>query len=60
MAKIKKGQLEKIIQKEYINVLKEVKNNEAYFNHIAYEYVTQSLETPSRDRETYCLIVRTK
>jgi len=43
MAKIKKGQLEKIIQKEYINVLKEVKNNEAYFNHIAYEYVTQSL-----------------
>tara|TARA_R110002110_G_scaffold83715_1_gene217345 strand:- start:411 stop:1163 length:753 start_codon:yes stop_codon:yes gene_type:complete len=43
MAQIKKEQLKKIIQKEYINVLKEVKGNEAHFNQVAYEHVIRSL-----------------
>ena len=43
MAQIKKEQLKKIIQKEYINVLKEVKANEAHFNQVAYEHVIRTL-----------------
>jgi hypothetical protein len=43
MVQIKKEQLKKIIQKEYINVLKEVKANEAHFNQVAYEHVIRTL-----------------
>ena len=43
MAQIKKEQLIKIINKEYTDILKEVKINEAYFNQIAYEHVIHNL-----------------
>lgn len=43
MVQVRKKQLKKIIQKEYINILKEAKKNEAYFNQIAYEYVIHNL-----------------
>jgi len=43
MVQVRKKQLKKIIQKEYTDILKEVKKNEAYFNQIAHEHVIHNL-----------------
>ena len=43
MAKTKREQLKKIVNKEYTDILKEVKRNDAYFNRIAYEHVISTL-----------------
>jgi|2_EtaG_2_1085320.scaffolds.fasta_scaffold108119_1 hypothetical protein len=43
MAKTKREQLKKIVNKEYTDILEEVKRNEAYFNRIAYDHVINIL-----------------
>jgi hypothetical protein len=43
MTQIKKEQLKKFISKDIIDILSEVEENEAYFNHISYEHVLKTL-----------------
>ena len=43
VTKIKKEQLKKIISKEYLDILKEVKSKEAYINQAIYKQVIQTL-----------------
>jgi hypothetical protein len=43
MSKVNKEQLKNIIRKEYVDILKEAKNNETYFNRVAYKHVVNNL-----------------